>query len=91
MRTPLLLLTFSNRRLPLLGLTILMAILAMVSINVRPAYALFCLPYCSDWVATGDCCFASGHSYNRLSRQCTDGAGNYCTEYTCATTPPCAV
>ncbi|MFL6235853.1 MAG: hypothetical protein ACJ76N_22170 [Thermoanaerobaculia bacterium] len=81
----------TNRRFTLLGLTVLMSVLSMVSLHVRPAYALFCLPYCNDWQYNGDCCFASGRSYNRLVRQCTDGAGNYCTEYTCSTVSPCAI
>ncbi len=85
MRTP-------NRRFTLLALTVLMILLAMVSTHVRPAYASSgCLAFCDDWAPNGDCCFASGRTFTRLHRQCTDGVGNYCDEYMCSAQSPCAV
>src|SRR5436853_7746211 len=90
MRKPILLPAFSNRRLALLGLTVLMTVLALLSIPTHPAFASGCLPYCNDWTPTGDCCYASGHAYGREHRQCTDGVGTDCDEYRCST-GPCAV
>ncbi|PYQ55925.1 MAG: hypothetical protein DMF53_27095 [Acidobacteria bacterium] len=80
MSKPIQLSAFSNRRVTLLGVAILMTLLAMVSIQTRPAFASGCLQYCSDWFPVGDCCGFYAHQY----RQCTDGVGNYCTEYRCA-------
>jgi hypothetical protein len=82
MRKTLLLPALSNRRFTLLGLTILMTVLALVSIHVQPASAASgCLPFCTDWFPAGDCCGFYAHQH----RQCTDGVGNYCDEYRCAT------
>jgi hypothetical protein len=79
-----------NRRFTLLGLTVLMTILSVLSIQVRPASA-GCFQFCGDWAPNGDCCFFSGHTSTRYHRQCTDGVGNYCDEYMCSTPSPCAV
>jgi len=92
MRKPILPPSFSRLRIALLGLAALMMILAFLPAHAQPVFTQQCngFIYCTDWGYTGDCCYVGGHVYGRQSRDCTDGLGNYCTEYRC-TTGPCPV
>ena len=86
MRKSTLLPSFSPLRLTLLGLAVLMTVLALLPLQAEPVFhQMGCFQYCEDWHWSDGCCLISGSYKQRQERTCTDGVGNYCTEYRCGT------
>jgi hypothetical protein len=83
MRKPTLLPSLSPLRLTLLGLAVLMTVLALLPLQAQPIFtAQGCFQYCEDWHWSPGCCNVNKQ---RQERTCTDGVGNFCTEYRCST------
>jgi hypothetical protein len=90
MRKPTLLPSFSPLRLTLLGLTVVMTVLALLSVPAPVEAGCNGYIYCTEWGWAEGCCIVFGSYRARQSRECTDGAGNFCTEFRC-TSNICAV
>lgn len=90
MRKPNLLSSLSRTRLALLGLAVLLTVLALIPAQPVAAQA-GCngYIYCTTWGYAEGCCFTTSGYHGRQKRDCTDGAGHFCTQYRC-TSGPCA-
>jgi hypothetical protein len=83
MRKPTLLPSFTPLRLTFLGLAIVMTVLALLPLQAEPVFTQQgCFQYCEDWHWSPNCCNGNKQVQERT---CTDGIGNYCTEYRCST------